>query len=168
MSDFKIYVADLAAYNQGILHGVWIDVLEGDIQEQVNAMLTNSPVEDAEEWAIHDYDGFEGVSISEYENFDAVVEFAEFLQEHEAFGAALLSHWCNDIAQAHQAAEECYTGCHESVADYARSLTEDTSEIPAHLEHYIDYERMGRDMELNGDIYTLEVAHQEVHIFWSH
>ena len=32
-SDFKIYVADLAAYNNGKLHGVWIDAMADDIQE---------------------------------------------------------------------------------------------------------------------------------------
>ena len=41
-------------------------------------------------------------------------------------------------------------GCHTSVADYAQELTEDTGTIPSHLEMYIDYERMGRDMELSG------------------
>jgi len=31
-----------------------------------------------------------------------------------------------------------------------------------------DYERMGRDMDLSGDIYTIETAYDEVHVFWSH
>ena len=58
----RIYVADLAAYNAGHLHGVWIDAtLElGDIQEQVDAMLATSPVEGAEEYAIHDVEGVDG------------------------------------------------------------------------------------------------------------
>ena len=68
-SELRIYVADLAAYNAGILHGVWIDAtLELDvIQEQVNTMLTASPEEGAEEYAIHDYEGFDGYNLSEYE-----------------------------------------------------------------------------------------------------
>ena len=58
----RIYVAGLAAYNAGHLHGVWIDAtLElDDIQGQVDAMLAASPVEDAEEYAIHDFEGFDG------------------------------------------------------------------------------------------------------------
>ncbi len=44
--------------------------------------------------------------------------------------------------------EENYSGCYKSLADYAEELTEDTSQIPENLVWYIDYERMGRDMEL--------------------
>ena len=60
--EIRIYVADQAAYNAGHLHGVWIDAtLElDDIQGQVDAMLAASPVEDAEEYAIHDFEGFDG------------------------------------------------------------------------------------------------------------
>lgn len=42
----RIYVADLAAYNSGYLHGAWIDAtaeLE-DIQNQINGILASSPV----------------------------------------------------------------------------------------------------------------------------
>jgi hypothetical protein len=28
------------------------------------------------------------------------------------------------------------------------------------------YERMAADMEMSGDIFTIETAHDEVHIFW--
>jgi len=47
-------------------------------------------------------------------------------------------------------------------------LTEGTAQIPENLAYYIDYERMGRDMDLSGDIYTIEAACDEVHVFWSH
>ena len=32
----------------------------------------------------------------------------------------------------------------------------------------IDYERISRDMELSGDIFTIETGFEEVHIFWNH
>jgi len=43
--EIRIYVADLAAYNNGKLHGVWINACDDleDIQEQVNKMLAKSP-----------------------------------------------------------------------------------------------------------------------------
>jgi hypothetical protein len=53
----RIYVASLSDYNDGVLHGAWInadqeaDELHGD----VGAMLRESIQPWAEEWAIHDY-----------------------------------------------------------------------------------------------------------------
>lgn len=47
-------------------------------------------------------------------------------------------------------------------------LTEGTSEIPEHLARYIDYSAMAHDMEISGDIFTIETGFEEVHIFWNH
>ena len=47
----RIYIACLAAYNSGILHGEWIEI-EGDIDEtwnRIRSVLASSPIEDAEE-----------------------------------------------------------------------------------------------------------------------
>lgn len=167
--EIRIYVACLASYNNGMLHGVWIDATNevDDIQDQINTMLADSPEENAEEWAIHDYEGFGSYRLSEYEGIQSAHEVACFIDEHEELGAELLSYY-SDIDEARKAIEENYCGCFESVADYAQELTEDTSDIPKHLEMYIDYERMGRDMELSGDIFTIEVGYREVHIFWNH
>lgn len=169
MSDeIKIYVADLAAYNAGHLHGVWIDAtLEvADIKAQIQRMLSLSPVQGAEEYAIHDHEGFGRGIISEYEGLDYVHDVACFIAEHEELGIELLNYFC-DLEEARIAAEENYQGCHASLADYAQTLTEDTTEIPKSLEFYIDYERMAQDMEMSGDIYSIQTAHEEVHVFWS-
>ena len=168
--EIRIYVACLAAYNNGKLHGAWIDATQDldDIQDQINQMLADSPEPDAEEYAIHDYEGFDGCGLSEYEGIQSVHEIACFIEEHPEIGGELLSHFGGSLDDAQKAAEESYSGCFKSLADYAEELTEGTTEIPEHLQYYIDYERMGRDMELSGDIYTIETSHDEVHIFWSH
>jgi len=77
----RIYVACLAAYNNGYLHGAWIDAAQEPwaIYDAVRVMLSASPIEGAEEWAIHDYEGFGGVRIEEYASFDRVSELAAFL-----------------------------------------------------------------------------------------
>lgn len=144
-TDPKIYVADLAVYNGGHLHGVWIEVTEDqdDIQEQIQLMLKDSPVEEAEEWAIHDFEGFDGAVISKYEGIERVVNIAMFLNEYSDIGGALVSHVCGDLDESHNAAEEQYHGCYRSLADHAQEITEETSQIPKHLEFYIDYDRMG-------------------------
>lgn len=166
----RIYVADLAAYNSGFLHGTWIDATQEleEIWTDIKAMLQDSPVTDPEEWAIHDYENFGGYSVGEYENLESLQAIACFIEEHGELGGKLLEHWCGDINQAKQSIEDHYCGQYESLADYAQELTESTTEIPPSLQLYIDYAAIGRDMTLSGDIFTIETSHDEVHIFWNH
>ena len=166
-NEIRIYVADLAAYNNGYLHGVWIDATAEltDIQDQVRAMLAASPENGAEEYAIHDYEGFGDYKLSEYEGLEAAHNIASFIEEFPDFGSALLNH-CGDIEEARAFAEDNYCGCYLSLADYAQELTEETTEIPAHLAFYIDYDAMARDMEMSGDVFTVEIGYQQVHVFW--
>ena len=167
--EIRIYVACLAAYNNGYLHGEWIDATQDfdDIQDQVNEMLKTSPILDAEEYAIHDHEGFDGYPIGEYEGLETVHKIACFIEEHGELTSELLDHFSGNIEEATKAKEENYCGCYSSVADYAQGLTEETGDIPKHLEFYIDYDRMAYDMEVSGDIFTIEVGHGEVHIFWN-
>ena len=163
--EIQIYVACLAAYNNGHLHGRWIDAAqEADaIRANITAMLEASPIADAEEWAIHDYEGFEGLSISEYEGIERVVELADFIGEHGKLGALLVDH-LGDLDEARQALNERYCGQFESLADYEQELTEETA-IPEHLRFYIDWQAMARDAEISGDVFTVRTAHDEVHVF---
>lgn len=168
----RIYVACLAAYNSGYLHGRWIDAAqsEDDILQAVSEMLAASPVEDAEEWAIHDYDNFGGVRLSEWESFAAVSEQAFFLVEHGEVGALALNHY-DDVGAACTALTEYYQGQWNSVADYAMYLTEEIvmlGNIPENICFYIDYEAMADDMLYRDDIFTLADEAGYLHIFTSH
>lgn len=164
----RIYVACLAAYNGGRLNGVWIDATEpGEIMEKVRAMLGASPEPDAEEWAIHDYEGFEGAHLSEYASFETVCALAAFIGEHGALGAKLYREFGDDLAQA-EAAFEDYAGEYRSAADFAEEVTRDSgTEIPASLDYYIDWQALARDMAMNGEIMVFQTGFDEVHIFWS-
>lgn len=166
--EIRIYVACLAAYNNGHLHGVWIDATQDldDIQAQVSAMLAASPIPAAEEYAIHDFEGFGDYALSEHTGLEAAHQAACFIDAYPDYGAALLAH-VGDVEEAARIAEENYCGCYGSLADYAEELTEQSGKVPEHLAPYIDYERMARDMELGGDVFTLEVSFREVHVFWS-
>lgn len=166
----RIYVACLAAYNSGILHGAWIDATQGawGIWEEVQAMLARSPIPDAEEHAIHDYEGFAGAIIGEYEGFEEVAALAEFITEHGALGGALLNHFGGDLDEAREAIDEHYHGCHASLADYMQELTEETTTIPQALRYYIDWRAMARDAEMSGDFFTIETGFEETHVFAGH
>ena len=164
----KIYVACLASYNTGILHGEWIDAtLETDeIQEEIQRVLKSSPIEDAEEHAIHDYEDFYGAELGEYPDLEEVSNVAKFLVEHGELGAEILSHFCCDLEEARKAIEEQYLGEYESLEDYAAEYVEQSGlDIPDSIKNYVDYESMGRDMELGGDVFTIETGYKEVHIF---
>ena len=168
--EIRIYVADLAAYNNGKLRGVWIDACDDldAIRTQINEMLATSPEGFSEEYAIHDYEGFGGYILGEYAGIEAAHNIACFIAEYPDFGGELLNHFGSDLEEARIAAEENYCGCYKSLADYAQELTEETTQIPENLSYYIDYERMGRDMELSGDVFTIEAGYETVHIFSNH
>lgn len=163
----RIYVACLAAYNSGILHGAWIDAAQEAwaLYDDVKAMLTSSPIADAEEWAIRDYEGFGATRIEEYTGLDTVAELAAFIAEHGAVGAALLDHFNGDVEEARETMADRYLGAHASLADYVQDLTEETTAIPHTLRYYIDYRAMARDAELNGDVFTVSTAYDVVHVF---
>ncbi len=163
----KIYVACLAAYNNGYLHGAWIDAAREAwaLYADVKDMLAVSPVAGSEEWAIHDYEGFGGVRIEEYTGFDRVAVLATFIAENGALGAALLDYYSGDLAEAQEAIADRYHGAHASLADYVQELTEETTTIPQPLRYYIDWQAMARDAEMSGDLFTVTTAWDVVHVF---
>jgi len=163
----KIYVACLAAYNNGRLHGAWIDADQDAwaIYEDAQKMLAGSPVADAEEWAIHDFEGFNGIRIEEYDGFERVAELAAFVIEHGKLGAEVFSYF-GSLEEARSALSDQYAGEYESLADFAQEITEETVNLPETLRYYIDYERMARDMAIS-DVIAFETGMSEVHVFWS-
>ena len=93
---------------------------------------------------------------------------ALLIEEHGPLGAELLSHWNNDVEEVRRLFDDgYYLGSFDSVADYAQEITEEAVEIPEPLRFYVDYASMAREMELNGDIFTVELDGQ-VHIFGNH
>jgi antirestriction protein len=146
-----IYVACLASYNNGRLHGMWIDATQDtdDIQSDIKYMLSYSHQEDAEEHAIHDYQGFLGLSISEYESIKKISELAQIIEEH---GAAYVA-YANNVGIEYatvEGFEEAYHGEHESELDFATELFDECMEIPYHLANYIDYEKYSNDLFMDG------------------
>jgi antirestriction protein len=142
----RIYVACLAAYNAGHLHGRWIDAVDEDeIREEVQAMLAESPIPNAEEWAIHDYEGFP--HLDESEDFADVAELGAAIQEH---GAAYVA-YADYVGAKHatvQGFEEAYRGEWDSEKDYAENLFDELylHEVPDNLKHYVDYEKFAREL----------------------
>jgi antirestriction protein len=147
----RIYAACLSSYNNSYLHGEWIDCDRDsdEIMADIKAMLSRSPmakIQACEEWAIHSYEGFKGITIEEYESIDRVVELAQKLQEHgEAFAAYLEHYTIEDLSDF----EDRYHGSY----DNEQAFTEEHySELIDKVEQaglnpmYIDFEVLARDL----------------------
>lgn len=181
----RIYVASLSDYNAGIMHGVWLyadDELDS-IQEQVSAMLADSPTnrrygDVAEEWAIHDYEGFSPfVRLGEYEALEQVAALARGIVAH---GEAFAAWWAmgppseTDDHELEANFEEHYLGEYGSVEEYAEQMLEDLGidvddlpGVPEGIRPYVrvDVEAYARDLQMGGDISTVEST-RGVYVFW--
>jgi len=167
-SNPRIYVACLAAYTAGYLHGQWIRAAQSvdEIYQEVHQMLAKSPIPNAEEWAIHATDGFEPSSISEYACLQEVQEKAVFIQEHGELGAMLLGYHYDKVEEAIEALQDHYHGEHKSERDFAIYLFDEIylESFPEHLRNYIDYDAFCRDifiesyfsLDLNGYVHVFE------------
>lgn len=64
----RVYVACLASYNAGDLHGDWVE-LTGSLRtigRRVNVILESSPLPNAEEWIILDHENLDCESLAEF------------------------------------------------------------------------------------------------------
>lgn len=129
----------------------------------IQKMLIKSPIQKAEEWAIHDYDGFGFIRLHENESLETVAEYAEFIAAHGNLGLAVLENF--DIETASTMLEEHYQGVYDSEVDFAWYLFEEcySNDIPENLKYYFDYAAFARDLFIS-DYFLVEVDGQ-THVF---
>ena len=171
----RIYVASLSDYNAGTLHGRWIeaDQAAADIHAEIAAMLAESKEPGAEEWAIHDYEGFGGLALSEYESIDRVAEVAPLLIEHGDWFGKLVEHFggLDYLEDAKNCIESNYYGVYDSLTEYVEQFLDECygdalKGLPDLIRHHIDYDGIARDMELGGDLFAIGYD-GKMHIFSS-
>lgn len=170
----RVYLACLASYNAGILHGDWVE-LDGsqDLHEGLLEMLNSSPIEDATEWAVHDHE--DCGHLGEYPGLEQLRKIQETfkLAEKEGVTWELLCEFCDHIGrdlepESVTAFSETYSGSGCTLVDWCQQFFEDSGEIgqiPEHLRFYFDYEAYARDLEMT-DVFTLEHG-GETHVFWN-
>jgi antirestriction protein len=173
----RIYAASLSDYNAGILHGAWVDVSDAaTMWDEISAMLAESPTAKeeglrAEEFAIHDYEGFGELHLSEYEGLDAICAIAEGVAEH---GDAFLSWAASETSRQDDVDgfEDAFNGEWDCLADYVQDYWEQSGDMPEaprnawwHPANYIDWERMAHDLEISGDVWTAPAGHGKVWVF---
>ncbi|MGH9959116.1 MAG: antirestriction protein ArdA, partial [Pyrinomonadaceae bacterium] len=169
----EIWVGSLGDYNNGRLHGVWLDATldPEELRDAIQFMLRNGHGASAEEWAIMDYDDFCGVSLGEYEPLEVVSRVAQGIAEHgEPFAK-----WVEYVGERSEEAlgrfEDHYLGHFESTEAYAEYILEETGSyefmdyVPESLRPYVevDTEMMARDME--SELYVAEADGGGVLVF---
>jgi antirestriction protein len=158
-----IYVASMADYNNGVLHGSWIDAAREPeaIHADIAAMLARSREPAAEEFAIHDYEQFGLWKVGEYDSIELVSRIARGIAEHGLAFAA----WA-DVFDGEPASfdadsfQDAYLGHYDSVTDYVEQMADESGYddslaiLPDALRQYVrfDYEALARDMEASGEI----------------
>ena len=171
----RVYVASLADYNDGRLYGAWIDADqdEDELERAIKEMLARSPNPGAEEWAIHDYEGFGPLQLDEFESLAAVARVAKGIGEHGPAFAAWAAHVGTD-SEALDEFEDAYMGEWESAVAFAEEMLDDMGHIdeimrnvPEHLAPYvqIDYRGFVSDLVRNGELATLEKPDGGIYVF---
>ena len=162
----RVYVACLASYNAGVLHGRWIDVDgmdEEDIGEEIEKVFKTSPAEGAEEYAIHDYDGPLGPLASwlgEHPDLETLCAIVDAFGDHEPGAVRAFIGW--DGSWDRERFEESYQGEWDSFEDFAEHLADETIEglrdCESLLARYFDYDAFARDLrydyyEVDGHVF---------------
>ncbi|MGD2352050.1 antirestriction protein ArdA [Bacillus subtilis] len=176
-NEIKIYVANLGKYNEGELVGKWF-TLPIDLEEIRVAIGVAHYDEDEnfipyveengvtyEEWAIHDCEA--PFNISEYASIEKLNEIAELIEnkedyEVEAICELFQGNYVSDFEEGFNAIDNgdvrFYHDC-KDMSDIAYQLYEETgqlAELTKHInESYIDFEAIGRDMEIEGHFIEL-------------
>ena len=58
-----------------------------------------------------------------------------------------------------------YFGLYDKAGEYAKELLDEVGDLPEDYRGYIDYQKFERDMELNGEITTIELPNGQIHVF---
>ena len=164
----QIYVACLAAYNNGMMHGKWIDADQDpdDIFKEIKEMLRKSPEPNAEEYAIHDCGEFGGFEPKELESIEDVAEMARLTAEYgEAIGLFYMNDQY-DLDDLESRFGDTYDGYWDSEVEYAEKVFGEMylSDVPENIQCYIDYESFARDLFMD-DCFSLDADGGGVHVF---
>jgi antirestriction protein len=125
----KIYVADLEAYNNGRLSGVWLDLTDySDADELMDAINDFLKTTGGEEYAVHDYENLPSSMYSEYmgvRDFEEIYEMMDLAKENDLPLDVVME----VVSQFNSSALNEYTGVYDSEKDFAEQLVDDLGGI---------------------------------------
>lgn len=104
-------------------------------------------------------------------------EFVDAIEEHGPGFKAFLENEgsidLNDLSTNIERFQDAYQGAWDSLADYVEDWFQQTDDFQPsdnwfHPSNYVDWERMGHDLELSGDIWTHTDEDGKIHVFFNH
>ena len=168
----RIYVASLSDYNNGRLHGAWVDANQDfqAIWDDIGEMLVESKFDPAEEHAIHDYSGFGAYRVDEYESIEDVSRIGRGIATHGLAYAAFAAHL--DPAEWYKLDDfdEHYRGQWASRTEYAEQLLDDIGIDlenlgPEMLQPYISVDLDAFARDLADDLIVAEAEDGSIYVF---
>lgn len=158
----RFYAACLASYNNGILHGRWIEATS-DIEEmgaEVAAMLAGSRVPGAEEWAIHDTEDLPA-SIGEFSGLQPIADFAELVEDFDHIEAdtlrAIVEEF-RDVDAAREALKDDFIGIYGDFREYADEYADEIILADCNCDAaqwYFDYAAFARDLAMDMRVFDV-------------
>lgn len=148
--DTKIFLTNLAQYNNGNLKGEWLTLpmAKETLQEAVERILGKD-----EEFFITDFES--DFDIEEYQNLEElnnfVTEYSK-LDEYEKVGVRfLINQESCSFEEALKEKDNMTIYEADSYRDLAYEFVEEGlfGDVPKHLENYIDYDAIARDLEMD-------------------
>ena len=169
MAKIEGFITNLGKYNEGELIGKWIEfpISDEELKEalkEIGCMYTdkNGVVHNPlyEEYFFSDWECEIPFDYSEYESVDDLNIIAERVEALEAYEQdvlkVILKEHTSDANEALQIVEACdyrtWDSC-DNMADVAEQMVDEygyLNDVPENLRCYIDYEKWGRDLKLEG------------------
>ena len=152
----RIYVACLASYNNGILHGAWLDLSDYDDEEELGKdiqekVFATSSIPNAEEFAIDDMEDF---SCERFESLKGIVgkykTLAKFEEDYGQIGFSCFEENLEicDI-ESINSGDACLS-FYEDAEDYVDQIGI-LQNMPEFIKRYFDVESFVQDTILLGD-----------------
>ena len=161
----KIYVGTYEKYNNGSIAGAWLDCEDyADYADFIEACKKLHKDESDPELMFQDFEEFPTMFYKEYAIDPRLWDYLTLDESDRGIVNAWLSENPLSDSEDLQSIVDSFTGRYDSWADYAEEITRACHNIPDHLEYYIDWEKMGRDMllehcgyvEYDGEIWMFE------------
>ena len=162
--EIKLWIGDLAAYNNGTLKGEWVGFESADqIRGEIERICGEN------EWAIMDSEA--PFKISENPDLDEIEALANIYLEapSDEVATAAIEYACGRADEAAEIVER-FQGSYRNLGEWAeqdieaRGLLSGCDEI---VQRYFDYDAFGHDAVLGGDVWTKEIHHDEILVFSS-